>query len=243
MLVAGNWKMNGLTTALAEVKALRQALESTPAAAKVLICPPASLIAKVAAETGTEIALGGQDCHPQVSGAFTGDISAEMLADAGAAYVIVGHSERRQYHGETDALVAAKAKAGWRAGLKAIVCVGETESERVAGHQEAVVGRQLSPLPDGATADNMVIAYEPVWAIGTGRVPTLPDIAAMHGFIRRTLAARYGEEGSKMLILYGGSVKPDNAAEIFQVENVGGALVGGASLKAKDFLVIIEAAH
>lgn len=240
MLIAGNWKMNGLSASLGEVRALALALQASPPAAKVLICPPASLISRVVPEAGTAFAVGGQDCHPQASGAFTGDISAEMLRDAGASWVIVGHSERRQYHGESDTLIAAKTKAGWRAGLDVIVCVGETEAERLAGKQDEVVGKQLSFLAEGATAANMVIAYEPVWAIGTGRIPTIPDIAAMHGFIRRTLAARFGEEGGKILIQYGGSVKPDNAKEIFGVKDVGGALVGGASLKAADFLAIIS---
>ncbi len=241
MLIAGNWKMNGLASSLAEVKALRQSLEATPAACDVLICPPTTLISRLAPETGPKIAVGAQDCAPKSSGAFTGDIAAEMLADAGASWVIVGHSERRQYHGETDSLIAEKTKAGWRAGLKVIVCVGELEAERVSGKAEDVVGKQLSFLADGATAANMVIAYEPVWAIGTGRIPTMEDIAAMHGFIRKTLAAKFPGEGDNMLIQYGGSVKPDNAAEIFKVKDVGGALVGGASLKAKDFLAIIRA--
>lgn len=241
MLIAGNWKMNGLSAALEEVKALRKALEETPSPADVLICPPYTLISKVAEVAGPKIAVGGEDCHTKVSGAFTGDIAPEMLADAGATNVIVGHSERRQYHGETDALIAEKTKAGWRAGLKVIVCVGELEAERVAGKAEAVVGEQLSFLPEGGSAENLVVAYEPVWAIGTGRIPTIPDIAAMHDFIRAQLVAKYGAVGEKILILYGGSVKPDNAKEIFTVKNVGGALVGGASLKAKDFLVIIGA--
>jgi triosephosphate isomerase (TIM) len=241
MLIAGNWKMNGLAASLAEVTALRVALDARPNAADVLVCPPASLLSRLAAVAGPRIAVGGQDCHAKVSGAYTGDISAEMLADAGAAWVIVGHSERRQYHAESDALIAEKAKAGWRAGLKVIVCVGELETERLAGKAEDVVGAQLSFLPEGATADNLVVAYEPVWAIGTGRIPTIPDIAAMHDFIRARLEAKYGVVGAKTLILYGGSVKPNNAREIFTVKNVGGALVGGASLKAKDFLVIIDA--
>lgn len=241
MLIAGNWKMNGLTASLAEVKALRTALEATPTPADVLICPPYTLISKVAEVAGPKIAVGAEDCHTKVSGAYTGDISPEMLADAGATNVIVGHSERRQYHAESDELIAEKTKAGWRAGLKVIVCVGELEAERVAGKAEDVVGKQLSFLPEGGSPDNLVIAYEPVWAIGTGRIPTIPDIAAMHDFIRAQLEAKYGAAGAKILILYGGSVKPNNAKEIFTVKNVGGALVGGASLKAKDFLVIIEA--
>lgn len=241
MLIAGNWKMNGLTASLAEVKALRTALEEKPTPADVLICPPATLISKVAEVAGPKIAVGGEDCHTKVSGAYTGDIAPEMLVDAGATAVIVGHSERRQYHNESDELIAEKTKAGWRAGLKVIVCVGELEGERVAGTAETVVGKQLSFLPEGGSAENLVIAYEPVWAIGTGRIPTIADIAAMHDFIRAQLVAKYGAVGEKILILYGGSVKPNNAKEIFTVKNVGGALVGGASLKAKDFLVIIEA--
>lgn len=241
MLIAGNWKMNGLTASLDEVKALRSALEAKPTPADILICPPATLIAQMAKVAGPKIAVGGEDCHTKVSGAYTGDIAPEMLADAGATAVIVGHSERRQYHAESDELIAEKAKAGWRAGLKVVVCVGELEAERVAGKAEDVVGKQLSFLSEGGSPDNLVVAYEPVWAIGTGRIPTIPDIAAMHDFIRAQLVAKYGAVGEKILILYGGSVKPNNAKEIFTVKNVGGALVGGASLKAKDFLVIIEA--
>jgi len=241
LLIAGNWKMNGLGASLAEIKALNEALAANPVNCDVLICPPASLIARLANVANRDVAVGGQDCHPKPAGAFTGDISAEMLKDAGANWVIVGHSERRQYHTESDMLIADKTKAGWRGGLKVIVCVGEVEAERLAGKAEDIVGDQLSFLPDGASSANMVIAYEPVWAIGTGRVPTIPDIAAMHGFIRDILVKRYGPDGGKMLILYGGSVKPDNAREIFGVKDVGGALVGGASLKAADFLAIIAA--
>lgn len=243
MLIAGNWKMNGLTASLEEVKALKATLEAHPTKADVLLCPPATLIAKMAEIAGKVIAVGGEDCHTKVSGAFTGDISPEMLADAGATWVIVGHSERRDYHQESDELIAEKTKAGWRAGLKVIVCVGELEAQRVAGEQDAVVGKQLSFLPEGATAENLVIAYEPVWAIGTGKIPTIPDIDAMHNFIRKTLSDKFGAEGEKMEILYGGSVKPNNAKEIFAVKNVGGALVGGASLKAADFSAIIAAAE
>ena len=241
LLIAGNWKMNGLGASLAEIKALNEALAANPVNCDVLICPPASLISRLSGVANRDVAVGGQDCHPKPSGAFTGDISAEMLKDAGANWVIVGHSERRQYHNESDMLIADKTKAGWRGGLKVIVCVGEVEAERLAGKAEDIVGDQLSFLPDGASSANMVIAYEPVWAIGTGRVPTIPDIAAMHGFIRDILVKRYGPDGGKMLILYGGSVKPDNAREIFGVKDVGGALVGGASLKAADFLAIIAA--
>lgn len=235
--------MNGLTASLTEVKALKDALKAHPTKEKVLLCPPATLIAKMAEVAGDAIAVGGQDCHTKVSGAFTGDIAPEMLADAGATWVIVGHSERRDYHKESDEFIAEKTKAGWRAGLKVIVCVGELEAQRVAGTQNDVVGKQLSFLPEGATAENLVIAYEPVWAIGTGKIPTIPDIDAMHSFIRKTLTDKFGAEGAKMDILYGGSVKPNNAKEIFTVKDVCGALVGGASLKAADFAAIIAAAE
>ena len=243
MLIAGNWKMNGLSSALDEVDALIRALKAHPAGPDVLICPPATLLARVVARTGGAVGVGGQDCYLQSSGAYTGDVSAEMLRDAGASWVIVGHSERRQYHGETDALVAAKAKAAWRAGLCVIICIGETEAERNAGREEEVVDRQLATsVPDGATAATTAIAYEPVWAIGTGRTPTNEEIARMHAHLRRELVKRFGESGSAIAILYGGSVNPRNAMEILAVAEVGGALVGGASLKAADFLAIIEAA-
>jgi triosephosphate isomerase (TIM) len=233
-LIAGNWKMNGFGPALAEIEAVARGLGSP--ACDVLICPPATLIARAAA-LGTKVAIGGQDCHAEVSGAFTGDISAEMLRDAGASAVIVGHSERRQYHGETDAVVAAKAKAAWRAGLTAIVCIGETEAEREAGRAYDVCKTQLAgSVPEGATAVNTAIAYEPVWAIGTGKTPTTPDIAQMHAHIRACL-------GQPLRILYGGSVKPSNAAEILSLGDVGGALVGGASLKAADFLTIVRSSR
>ncbi len=186
--------------------------------------------------------IGGQDCHPKASGAHTGDVSATMLADAGASHVILGHSERRADHGESDSLVVAKAAAAWAAGLIAVICVGETEAQRDAGKTLDVVGAQLAgSVPQGATAANTVIAYEPVWAIGTGRTPTLAEIAEVHGHIRARLAARFGAEAAGMRILYGGSVKPSNATEIFAVANVDGALVGGASLKAADFGAIIAA--
>jgi triosephosphate isomerase len=235
--------MNGLGGSLAELGRLAEALRQHPVAeAEVMICPPATLLAR-ARETlaGSDIALGAQDCHPLKSGAHTGDISAEMLADSGAKAVIVGHSERRSDHGETDALVAAKAEAAHRAGLSAIVCVGETGSEKRDGLTLEVVGRQLrGSLPQGASPANTVIAYEPVWAIGTGLTPTPDDVAAVHGFIRERLAASLGgQAGAQIRILYGGSVKPANAAELLFVANVDGALVGGASLKAKDFYPII----
>ncbi len=241
-LAAGNWKMNGLAADLAELDALAAA-QPDPAC-DVLICPPATLIAPMAARAaGGPVAIGGQDCHAAASGAHTGDVSAEMLADAGATAVILGHSERRADHGETDAEVRAKAEAARRAGLLAIVCVGETEAERDAGEALGVVERQLAgSLPDGAKAAGLVVAYEPVWAIGTGRTPSNGDIAEMHAAIRAALVARFGAEGEGMRVLYGGSVKPGNAAEIFGIENVDGGLVGGASLKAADFAAIVAAA-
>ena len=242
MLIAGNWKMNGLASSLGELTVLKEALVQTPPSCEVLVCPPASLIAQANWHVKTAFALGGQDCHAKDKGAFTGDISAEMLKDAGASYVIVGHSERRQYHGEGDATVAAKAQAAWRAGLKAVICIGESLAERDAGTATHICSGQLDgSVPDGATAANTVIAYEPVWAIGTGRTPTSPDIAAMHAHIRSCLTGRLGEGAKAMLILYGGSVNPANAAEILSLPEVGGALVGGASLKAADFLKIIGA--
>jgi len=235
-LAAGNWKMNGTKQDLIEVDAIE-----VPAGVDVLICPPATLITRMAAVASTRrIAVGGQDCHARKSGAHTGDISAAMLADAGARYVIVGHSERRADHGETDADVRAKAEAALAAGLRAIVCVGETLAEREAGQTIEVVGRQL----DGSvpSAKDVVIAYEPVWAIGTGKVPTLAEIAEVHGFLRRRLAERFGQEAADgVRLIYGGSVKPSNAPEIFGVADVDGALVGGASLHSNEFQPIIEA--
>jgi triosephosphate isomerase len=239
-LVAGNWKMNGTAASLAELGNLKDALAAKPAHCDVLVCPPATLLAQAAWKVQGAFALGGQDCHAKPSGAFTGDISAEMLRDAGASHVIVGHSERRQYHRESDADVAAKAQAAWRAGLKAIICIGETEAQRQSGNHNPVCSGQLDgSVPKDATAANTLIAYEPVWAIGTGKTPTSADIAAMHAHIRACLVARLGEGARQMLILYGGSVKPDNAREILNLPEVGGALVGGASLKASDFLGII----
>ncbi len=244
-LVAGNWKMNGLTAALAEARAVRDRLAEAGFAPGVdaMICPPATLVAALAREAqGSRLAVGGQDCHPPASGAHTGDISAEMLKDAGAAAVIVGHSERRADHGERNADVKAKAAAAHRAGLAAIVCIGETAGERRAGLTLAVVARQLAgSLPDKADAANTVLAYEPVWAIGTGLTPTVADVAEVHGFLRRALVERLGTGGGAVRILYGGSVKPDNARALMAVDNVNGALVGGASLKAQDFLAIIAA--
>ena len=238
-LVVGNWKMNGLAASAATIADLAAA-HPVPGC-DVLICPPATLIARLA---GLGTPIGGQDCHPAASGAHTGDISAEMLRDAGAEAVIVGHSERRADHGETDALVAAKAAAAWRAGLLAIVCLGETEAERDAGLTLEVVGRQIAgSAPDGATPGNLVVAYEPVWAIGTGRTPSTSQIAEVHAFLRARLADRFGAAAAREFrLLYGGSVKPGNAAEIFAIGNVDGALVGGASLSAADFGPIVAAA-
>lgn len=240
-LAAGNWKMNGLGRDLSEIRALISAM-GTPSC-EVLICPPATLIDRMrilADETALQV--GAQDCHAQASGAHTGDISVAMLADAGATYVIVGHSERRADHGETDALVQAKTDAVLGQRLVAIVCVGETEAQRDAGQTLAVVGAQMrGSMPEGCTAQTVVVAYEPVWAIGTGRTPTLAQIEEVHAFMRSALTERFGSEGAAMRLLYGGSVKPSNASEIFALANVDGALVGGASLKAADFAQIVAA--
>src|SRR5262245_34178386 len=238
-LVAGNWKMNGLRASLAELARIAQGARELPAV-DILVCPPATLVAKfAAAAAGSPVRIGAQDCHAKPAGAFTGDLSAEMLKDAGASAVIVGHSERRSYHRETDGEVRAKALAARRAGLCAIVCVGETRSERDGGRTLSVVGTQLDgSVPDGATAANLVLAYEPVWAIGSGLTPTPGDIAEMHGLVRRRLVARFGAEGEGIRILYGGSVKPANARVLMHVADVDGALVGGASLKADEFLAI-----
>jgi triosephosphate isomerase len=237
--------MNGLTAALAEARRVRDRLAEPGFAAGVeaMICPPATLIAPLAREAaGSRLEVGGQDCHAASSGAHTGDVSAEMLKDAGAMAVIVGHSERRADHAERDRDVEAKARAAHRAGLTAIVCIGETAGERRAGLTLAVVGRQLAAsVPEKASAGDTVIAYEPVWAIGTGLTPTVEDVAAVHGFLRNALSERFGAEGLAMRILYGGSVKPDNARSLMGIANVNGALVGGASLKADDFLTIIAA--
>jgi triosephosphate isomerase len=240
-LVAGNWKMNGLRSSVAELTRIVQGARAL-SAVDLLVCPPATLLVLFAAAAeGSPVRIGAQDCHPEPSGAFTGDLSAEMLKDAGASAVIVGHSERRNYHKETDADVHAKALAARRAGLCAIVCVGETRAERESGRALAVVSSQLEgSVPDGATAENLVVAYEPVWAIGSGLTPTPPDVAEMHGFIRQHLRSRLGEVGAGIRILYGGSVKPSNAKELLRVADVDGALVGGASLKADEFLAIAD---
>ncbi len=239
-LVAGNWKMNGLKASLGELAAIGQGAGEVWRKADLLICPPATLVFPAAAAMiGSKVAIGAQDCHAEASGAHTGDISAEMLADAGATAIIVGHSERRADHHETDEAVRQKALAAWRAGLIAIVCVGETRAERDAGKALEVVGRQLDgSVPDGATAANLVVAYEPVWAIGTGLTPTPKDVEEVHTFIRKKLTDRLKGERASVRILYGGSVKPANAAELMAVPHVNGALVGGASLKAADFLAI-----
>jgi triosephosphate isomerase len=242
-LVAGNWKMHGLAASLAELKSLQDLLVMEPRPeAEIMICPPATLLAQARYFLAkSDIQLGAQDCHPDSQGAHTGDISAEMLADAGAKAVIVGHSERRTEHGETDAVVAQKAAAAHRAELAAIICIGETGRERRDGATLDIVGRQLDgSIPPAATAANTIIAYEPVWAIGTGWTPTPEDVAAVHAFIRHRLGDELGGEGSGMRILYGGSVKPSNARELLTVPNVNGALVGGASLKATDFYGILS---
>ena len=243
-LVAGNWKMNGLAGSLAELATLKEALAASAPPCEVLVCPPATLIAQANWHVKGAFALGGQDCHAKPSGAFTGDLSAEMLKDAGASYVIVGHSERRQYHGERDADVAAKAEAAWRAGLTAIICIGETEGQRQAGDHNRICSGQIDgSVPLAATPANTVIAYEPVWAIGTGKTPTADDIVAMHAHVRACLVGRLGEKARKLRILYGGSVKADNAGEILNLPEVNGALVGGASLRAEEFQRIIRSVN
>jgi triosephosphate isomerase (TIM) len=240
-LIAGNWKMNGLKSSLVEFDAMLAGASDLAGKADLLVCPPATLIAGFAekARGSKTLAVGAQDCHPKPSGANTGDISSEMLADAGARAIIVGHSERRADHGETNELVRQKAEAVWRAGLTAIVCIGETRQQRDAGQTLDICRGQLEiSVPDGARSDNLVVAYEPVWAIGTGLTPTSGDVEQIHRFIRDFLIARFKGEGARIRILYGGSVKPSNAAELMAVANVNGALVGGASLKAADFLAI-----
>lgn len=244
-LVAGNWKMNGLRRSQSELTAIVEAVEGRGGriAGDVMVCPPATLIVPFAdVVRSSAVMLGGQDCHVEPSGAFTGDISAEMLKDAGAEAVIVGHSERRNGHGETNALVRAKAEAAHRAGLTAIICLGESADDRKRGATLRVVEDQLAQsLPAAVTAGNTVIAYEPVWAIGTGLTPTPTNIAEVHEFIRNKLVEIAGDAAAETRILYGGSVKPENAADIAALTNVDGALVGGASLKAADFMPIVEA--
>jgi triosephosphate isomerase (TIM) len=235
-LIAGNWKMHGLKSSIGELQKIIAGAKALPKV-ELMVCPPATLVAQFsAAAAGSPVAIGGQDCHAQRSGAFTGDISAEMLKDAGAAAVIVGHSERRQYHGETDATVRAKAEAAQRAGLQPIVCLGETRGQRDAGETMAVIAAQLDgSLPDAA---DFAVAYEPIWAIGSGQTPRPKDVADVHGLIRDRLRSRYEDKAERVRILYGGSVTPANARELLAVDNVNGALVGGASLKADEFLAI-----
>ena len=244
-LVAGNWKMNGTLAGAAELASglakLADAQSSSPC--DILVCTPAHVLVPVFdLIRGTSIALGAQDCHVEASGAHTGDLSAEMLQDVGCSYVIVGHSERRTNHGETDSQVCEKAVAARRAGLIPVVCVGETEAQRDAGEALAIVGRQLADsLPDGTTASNTVVAYEPVWAIGTGRTPTSEEIADVHDAMRSQIGERFGADSEQLRLLYGGSVNPGNAQEIMSITNVDGGLVGGASLKAETFWPIVEA--
>jgi triosephosphate isomerase (TIM) len=242
-LVVGNWKMNGVFASLGEARSVRDRLAAPglDASADVMICPPATLIAALAQEAeGSKLQVGAQNCHADPNGAHTGEIAAEMLKDAGARAVIVGHSERRIEHNETDAMVRAKVKAAHRAGLIAILCIGETLEQRQAGQTLAIVGRQLhDSLPDGATAHDTIVAYEPVWAIGTGLTPSNEDVSEAHVALRLRLKVRFKTEGEAMRLLYGGSVKPSNAKELTRIANVNGLLVGGASLKAVDFLGII----
>jgi triosephosphate isomerase len=242
-LIAGNWKMNGLRASTDVLDLILEGAAEAPC--DLMVCPPATLLATFASRAaGSTVAIGGQDCHPRAAGAHTGDVSAEMIRDAGARAVIVGHSERRADHRETDALVRDKAEAAWRAGLTAVICVGETAAERDAGVALETVARSLvASTPETATADTTVIAYEPVWAIGTGRTPTGEEIAQMHAHLRATLREHLGDvQGIGVRMLYGGSVKPDNARDILALRGVDGALVGGASLKAADFLAIAAAA-
>jgi triosephosphate isomerase (TIM) len=243
-LIAGNWKMNGTRASLEELQTLAGLLTTGEAPrAVVVICPPATMLAALARQGASSgILAGGQDCHAAASGPHTGDVAAHMLADAGAQFVIVGHSERRAAYGETDDMVRAKAEAAIGAGLKPIICVGETEAERDSGNAEAVVAAQLAgSIPEAAGQHEVIVAYEPIWAIGTGRTPTNDEIAQMHGRIRANLIERFGDRGAGVRILYGGSLKPQNAREILAVEHVNGGLVGGASLLAKDFYTIISA--
>jgi triosephosphate isomerase (TIM) len=243
-LVAGNWKMNGTRENLDQIKAMAEGLgPDLTDKIDALICPPATLLyVATAIADGTPLAIGAQDCHDKQSGAFTGDISAEMIADCLAGYVLVGHSERRTLHGESNEIVRAKAEAAKAAGLTRVICIGETEAERKSGATLKVLGSQLAgSVPDAATAADTVIAYEPIWAIGTGLTPTVADVTEAHAFIRAEMESRFAGEGARMRLLYGGSVKPDNAAELLGVPHVDGALIGGASLKARDFLAICKA--
>lgn len=241
-VLAGNWKMNGVSASLPELSAISAGAAGF-AKLDIVVCLPATLIWRAASiVAGSSVALGGQDCHAEKSGAHTGDVSADMLRDAGAGYVIVGHSERRTDHAETSGEVAAKAEAAWAAGLKAIICIGETREERESGATLDVLSRQIEgSIPALASAQTTLVAYEPVWAIGTGLTPTANDVAMAHGHIRKGLEGKVGAAALAMPLLYGGSVKASNAAELMSVANVNGALVGGASLKAADFLAIASA--
>jgi len=242
-LIAGNWKMNGTAADLGEARDIADGARDAGSDVTVMLCPPATLIDRMAGmAAGTPLLIGGQDCHASQTGAHTGDISARMLADAGASAVILGHSERRADHGESNGAVRAKAEAAVRAGLTAIICVGETEAQRDAGEALALVEAQLDGSVPQLDPSRLVIAYEPVWAIGTGKTPTADDIAAMHHHIRNWLTGRLSAGGSEIAILYGGSMKPGNAAEILSLADVDGGLIGGASLKAADFLAIVAAA-
>lgn len=241
-LIVGNWKMHGSGPLLVQIELLAASLQDAPPRAEVLICPPSTLIERMAGVVRGHIAVGGQNCHHEMAGAFTGDLSAEMLKDAGASAVIVGHSERRQHHGETDAMVADKGRAALRAGLTAIVCIGETQAQRQAGKALTHCGEQIAQsVPDGMSAATCAIGYEPLWAIGSGQVPDAEQITEMHAHIRRCLVSRLGADGDAVRILYGGSVKPDNAQAILALPHVGGALVGGASLDATQFEAIVRA--
>lgn len=240
-LIVGNWKMHGMARQLGEIEAIAMATRAAANYADVLVCLPATLIARAALLVAGRLTIGGQDCHSEVTGAFTGDISAEMLKDAGASAVIVGHSERRQHHGETDAMVAAKTTAAWRAGLMPIICIGETLAQREAGQALAVCAEQLAgSTPADPGAATAVIGYEPLWAIGNGRIPSPEEIVEVHLHIRECLVARWGEAGKGVRILYGGSVNPANAREILALPEVGGALVGGESLEARHFEAIFR---
>jgi triosephosphate isomerase len=241
-LIAGNWKMHGLVAQLAEIEAIAKYVYATPPEADVLICLPATLLSRAAQTAAGRIAIGGEDCHAEVTGAFTGDVSAQMLKDAGATTVIVGHSERRRYHQETNAMVAVKAKAAWCAGLSTIICTGETQAQRCDGEALSVCGEQIAgSLPvEVARSGSTAIAYEPLWAIGTGHGPTSAEICEVHEHIRNCLTARIGRKGAEIRILYGGSVTSDNVEEILSLPDVGGVLIGGASLKAADFDAVLR---
>jgi triosephosphate isomerase len=241
-LIAGNWKMHGLSAQLEEIASVCAVAAVMSSNTDILICVPATLIGRAAETAAGRISIGGEDCDAHVEGPYTGDVSARMLKDAGASAVIVGHSERRRIHGDSDGLVAAKALAAWSADLFAIVCVGETEEQRHGGGALKVVGEQIKrSAPDNMTSLNSAIGYEPLWAIGSGQMPSSDEIAEMHGHIRECLNTSLGAEGERVRILYGGSVKPDNATGIFAIPEVGGVLVGGASLHAKDFVAICQA--